>query len=80
MRKYLVATAIGAMLLAGQAAASESSIVSLGDRVGANGSTANRLDDQGGSAAYLGLGAAVLIGLLIWGLSEGQGKGHPISP
>jgi hypothetical protein len=81
MRKYLVATAIGAMLLAGQAAASEGAIVNVGDRIGAASATANGLDndDNNPNKALFGLGAALLLGLLIWGFTEG-GHGHPASP
>jgi hypothetical protein len=80
MRKYLVATAIGAMLLAGQAAASESAIVNVGDRVGAASATANGLDDDNNpNKGLFGLSAAVLLGLLLWAFSEG-GHGHPASP
>jgi hypothetical protein len=82
MRKYLVATAIGAMLIAGQAAATDSAVVNLGDRLGSQSDTANNLDGSGG--AFLVLGAILVGGLLIWGLSEG-GHGHapqgrPASP
>jgi hypothetical protein len=82
MRKYLVATAIGAMLIAGQAAATDSAVVNLGDRVGSQSDTANSLD--GGGGAYFVLGAILVGGLLIWGLSEGgHGQappGRPASP
>ena len=77
MRKYLVATAIGAMLLAGQAAASESGIVNVGDRIGATSATANGLGGSDGD--YVGLSAALLLGLLLWGFTEG-GHGHSRSP
>jgi hypothetical protein len=75
MRKYLVATAIGAMLIAGQAAATDSAVVNLGDRVGSQSDTANGLSGPGG--AFIILSAALLGGLLIWGFSE---SGHGKSP
>jgi hypothetical protein len=77
MRKYLVATAIGAMLLAGQAVASESSVVNVGDRIGASSAASNQLEGAGG--AFFALSAALLLGLVIWGFTEG-GNGHPASP
>jgi hypothetical protein len=76
MRKYLVATAIGAMLIAGQAAATDSAVVNLGDRVGSQSDTANGLTT---GQSYFALSAIVLAGLLIWGFTEG-GHGHPASP
>ncbi len=77
MRKYLVATAIGAMLIAGQAAATDSAVVNLGDRLGSQSDTANNLDGSGG--AFLVLGAVLAGGLLIWGLSE-AGHGRAVGP
>jgi hypothetical protein len=74
MRKYLIATAIGAMLIAGQAAATDSAVVSLGDRVGSQSDTASDL--TGTSSAFIILSAALLVGLLAWGFSEG-GHNHP---
>ena len=76
MRKYLVATAIGAMLIAGQAAATDSALLTVGDR------TDSQADGGGGWTAgqsYIALSAIVLAGLLIWGFTEG-GHGHPASP
>jgi hypothetical protein len=78
MRKYLIATAIGAMLIAGQAAATDSAVVNLGDRVGSQSDTANGLNGLNGTGgAFVILSAALLGGLLIWGFSEG---GHSKSP
>ncbi|HXQ14011.1 MAG TPA: hypothetical protein VN814_05255 [Caulobacteraceae bacterium] len=79
MRKYLVATAIGAMLIAGQAAATDSAVVNLGDRVGSQSDTANGLTGSG--SAFFALGAILVGGLFIWGLSEGgHAHGRPVSP
>ena len=75
MRKYLVATAIGAMLIAGQAAATESAVVNLGDRVGSQSDTANGF--FGPDSAYIVLAGGLLIGVLAWGLSE---SGHQAPP
>ena len=75
MRKYLVATAIGALLIAGQAAATDSAVVNLGDRVGSQSDTADGLS---GSNDFIVLSALLVGGLLIWGFSEG-GHGHPAS-
>ncbi len=76
MRKYLIATAIGAMLIAGQAAATDSAVVNLGDRIGSQSDTANGLDGARASA-FIILSAALLGGLLIWGFTEG---GHQNAP
>ena len=76
MRKYLIATAIGAMLIAGQAAATDSAVVNLGDRVGSQSDTAN---DLSAGHSYIILSAIVLGALLIWGFTE-HGHGHPASP
>jgi hypothetical protein len=75
MRKYLVATAIGAMLIAGQAAATDSAVVNLGDRVGSQSDTANGFN--GTESAFIILSAGLLVGLLAWGFSEG---GHAPTP
>jgi hypothetical protein len=77
MRKYLVAAALGAMLIAGQAAASDSAVVNADDRVGAPFPSAGQL--SGVDELALVLGGALLVGLLAYGLSHG-GKGHPVSP
>jgi len=70
MRKYLVAAAVGAMLIAGPAENSD-------DRVGGPFPFDSRL--QGGDELAILLGGAVLIGLLTYELSHG-GKGVPASP
>jgi hypothetical protein len=82
MRKYLIATAIGAMLIAGQAAATDSAVVSLGDRIGSQSDSANGFNGTGG--AFIILSAALLGGLLIWGFTETSHakapQGTPASP
>jgi hypothetical protein len=83
MRKYLVATAIGAMLIAGQAAATDSAVVNLGDRLGSQDDAGGGGVFTDGSGGFLALGAVLVGGLLIWGLSEsghGQSPGRPVSP
>ena len=77
MRKYLAATALGAMLIAGQAAASDSAVVNLGDRIGSQTTTAE--DMQGSNALLIALAAALFIGLIAWGFSQG-GNGTPATP
>jgi hypothetical protein len=77
MRKYLAATALGAMLIAGQAAASDSAVVSIGDRLGSQSTTAE--DMQGSNALLIALAAALFIGLIAWGFSQG-GNGTPATP
>jgi hypothetical protein len=82
MRKYLAATVVGAMLIAGQAAAqaaySDSAMVSLGDRLGATslGGSYDR-DDRRDGLILLAAGAAI-VGIVAWGFSQ---NGHtPESP
>ena len=77
MRKYLAATALGAMLIAGQAAASDSAVVNMGDRLGSQSTTAE--DMQGSNALLIALAAALFIGLIAWGFSQG-GNGTPATP
>jgi hypothetical protein len=78
MRKYLVAVAVGAMLVASQAAADESAVVNVGDRIGADSSVAT--DFSGSSALLILLFGGLFIGLAAWGLSSGNGNGTPASP
>ncbi len=77
MRKYLAAAALGAMLIAGQAAASDSAVVNADDRVGAPFPTVGQLTTADELAIILG--GALVIGLVAYGFSHG-GKGHPVSP
>lgn len=77
MRKYLAATALGAMLIAGQAAASDSAVVNLGDRIGSQSDTADSM--EGNNAILIALAAALFIGLVAWGFSQG-GNGTPATP
>jgi hypothetical protein len=78
MRKYLLAASIGAMLVAGQAAASDSAVLSLGDRVGSpsdQGSQIQGLSSQELILLLLGLG--LFTGLIIWGFTQNN---HSASP
>lgn len=77
MRKYLVAVAVGAMLIASQAAADENAVVGVGDQVGSPTAVAN--DMTGNQTFLVLLFAALFIGLAAWGLST-NGNGHPASP
>jgi hypothetical protein len=77
MRKYLAATALGAMLIAGQAAASDSAVVNLGDRVGPQSAAADQ--QFGGNAVLIAFATAVFIALVAWGFSQG-GNGTPSTP
>lgn len=80
MRKYLIAAAVGALLIAGQAAAQDSDVVSVGDRIGASSSSSNDLLGMGGEGALLvGLAGAAVIGLAAWGFSQ-TSHGAPASP
>ena len=77
MRKYLAATALGAMLIAGQAAASDSAVVNIGDRLGSQSTTAESM--EGTNAWWIALATAIFIALLAWGFSQG-GNGTPATP
>jgi hypothetical protein len=77
MRKYLAASALVAMLMAGQAAACDGGVVTLGDRVGSPSPAAE--DMEGNNALLIALAAAVGIGLIAWGFSE-YNNGMPASP
>jgi len=77
MRKYLAAAVLGAMLIAGQAVASDSAVLSSSDQIGWPSLTSSQA--QGGDELLILLGGALLIGLLAYGLSHG-GEGHPASP
>jgi hypothetical protein len=77
MRKYLAAAAIGAVLIASQAAASDNAAVNADDRVGGPFPAASQV--QGANELLILLGGALLVGLLAYGFSHG-GEGHPASP
>jgi len=77
MRKYLAAAALGAMLIAGQAAASDSAVVNADDRIGAQ--TASADDLTGSNTLLLLLAGGLFIGLVAYGFSQ-NGGGHPASP
>jgi len=79
MRKYLVAASIGAMLIAGQAAASDSAVVNLGDRIGGSSDATNQIQGLGSSELLLLLlGGGAFIALVVWGFT--QNNGHSASP
>ncbi|MGH6956284.1 MAG: hypothetical protein ACREEW_06415 [Caulobacteraceae bacterium] len=78
MRKYLVAAVVGAMLIAGQAAASDSAALNLGDRIGSPSATANDL--MGGQTLILAAAGALFVGLVAWGFSQNTSSGTPASP
>jgi hypothetical protein len=79
MRKYLVAASIGAMLIAGQAAASDSAVVNLGDRIGTPSDSGSQIQGISQSELLLLLlGGGAFIALIVWGFS--QNNHHPASP
>jgi hypothetical protein len=65
------------MLIAGQAAASDSAVVNVGDRIGAESTNVNA--DEGRNAWFIALAAALFIALIAWGFSQG-GNGTPATP
>jgi hypothetical protein len=79
MRKYLIAASIGALLIAGQAAAQDSAIVNLGDRIGGSSDTTNQIQGLSSSELLLLLlGGGAFIALVVWGFT--QNNNHPASP
>ena len=77
MRKYLAAASIGALLLASQAAASDSDVYAgLGDRVGSQSGAAQSLNPEEGGL-LIPLIVAVGLALIIWGATN---QGQPSSP
>ena len=94
MRKYMTGMVIGAMLIAGQAAAqaeaSDAAVVNLGDRLGAVGDTQGgnglygtgcRMENGGWKpdCFYLLAAGAGFIALVAYGFSQ-NGNGQPASP
>ena len=81
MRKYLVATVVGALLIAGQAVAqasySDTAMVNLGDRLGVPSGERLHEFDRNQEIILIAAGAAV-VGIIAWGFSQ---NGHtPTSP
>ncbi len=74
-KKYIAAGLVGLALVAGQAAASESDVLRLGDRVG---STSAAQDDLRSVPLYAWLAAAGFAALLGYELSDHGGT--PASP
>ena len=78
MRKYLLAASIGAMLIAGQAAASDSAVLSLGDRVGTPSDQSNQIQGLSGNELLLALLAGgAFIGLIVWGFTQNNHSSSP---
>ncbi|MEJ0067089.1 MAG: hypothetical protein WDM85_18150 [Caulobacteraceae bacterium] len=75
MRKYLAAGLVGLALVATQAAASDSAVLRLGDRVGSSSSTQNNLF---GLPLFAFLFTAGLIGFVSWAAVDAGGA--PASP
>ena len=78
MRKYLAAAAIGASLLASQAAAYDSDLVTVGDRIGSQAATSDGLEGAN-SNTWIFLTA---VGVLIISIAVIASNGHnnPSSP
>jgi hypothetical protein len=79
MRKYLAATVLGAMLIAGQAAASDSGLVSLGDRLGSPSATSDDMQGMNGGALWFTLAALLITGLVSWAALD-TSSNNPASP
>jgi hypothetical protein len=79
MRKYLAAGAMGLLLIAGQAAASEDGLVQVGDRLESSSDAASASNFEGSSLLVVLFWAAITAGLSAWGVSQ-SGSGAPASP
>lgn len=87
MRKYLAATALGALLIAGQVAAQDNAVVSLGDRLGSSSASVDSLfscnEDSNGhdrcGGWWVAFSAAAFVTLLAWGFTQ-SGNGKPATP
>jgi altronate dehydratase len=82
MRKYLVATALGAMLMAGQAAAYDTGIVNVGDRIASQAATSDNMQGMDSAAIAALLASGVVMGIFFWALAQGNGNnnGFPATP
>jgi hypothetical protein len=79
MRRYLVASAVGLLLIAGQAAASDDAAVGLRDRIGVPSDSASWNDFEGSQLLIILAWVAITAGLSAWGASQ-SGAGAPASP
>jgi hypothetical protein len=75
MRKYVAAAVLGLALIGTQAAASDSLVMSAGDRLGSNMGTEN---DLRGAPIYALVFGATFAGVVAWALIDHGG--HPASP
>lgn len=78
MRKYLAAAAIGASLLASQAAAYDSDLVTVGDRVGSQSAASDSM--EGMNQNTLIFGTAVLVLIICVAVIASNGHSTPASP
>jgi hypothetical protein len=78
MRKYLAAAAIGASLLASQAAAYDSDLVTVGDRMGAQSATSEGM--EGANSNTWIFGTAVLVLIICVAVIASNGHSTPSSP
>lgn len=78
MRKYLVATVLGAMLMAGQAAAYDTGIVNVGDRVGSQSAASENVEGMEGAGMAALVAVAAILGVFFWALSTGDGNNNGI--
>jgi hypothetical protein len=78
MRKYLAAAAIGASLLASQAAAYDSDLVTVGDRMGAQTATSDNMEGAN-SNTWIFL-TAVLVLVVSVAVIASNGHSSPSTP
>ena len=80
MRKLLIVALLGGSLIASQAVASETDVVSVGDRAGADAATSNDMAGLSGDAWIYLLFAAGLIGGIVYGTQQNNLGSNPASP
>jgi hypothetical protein len=80
MRKLLIAALVGGSLIASQAAASETDVVSVGDRTGSDAASSNDMTGLNGDAWLYLLAAAGLIGAVAYESQQHDVGSNPASP
>ncbi len=79
MRKYLAAAAVGATLMAGQAAAYDGGLVGVGDRVASSAAASDNLEGAN-SNTWLFLAAGLVLIITVAVIASDRGNNHPASP
>jgi putative copper export protein len=77
MRKYLAAAAVGATLMAGQAAAYDGGLIGVGDRIGSSAAASDNLESANGNT-WLFVAAALVLVITVAVIAND--RNHPSSP